>query len=171
MDVIVTKRNLRDRPVAAREGNGHGAPEARAPAPPRPAPARQDAPDAPLDRLLKLVPAEVVAGYTALLALATSIDDASAKYANVFAMCACSALLILAISRAGKMHDPPLAPPLLQYVFSLLAFWAWACSIRDPLQAFGYMLPPWIPAFACVLVPTFGVLVIDMLDGPRERRA
>jgi hypothetical protein len=67
---------------------------------------------------------------------------------------------VLALRNASKDRD---APPL-QYIFSLLAFWAWAFAIRDPLVPFHHATPPWIPAFACVLVPLFGSYFIDVVE-------
>ena len=112
------------------------------------------------DRVLKLVPAEVIAGYTALLAIANNITTASLKLALPIALLACTLLTVLALRSSGKERKPP----PLQYVFSVLGFWAWAMAIRDPLVPFGLATPVWIPAFACVLVPCFGSYLIGAVE-------
>lgn len=116
------------------------------------------------DRVLKLVPAQVVAGYTALIAIIDTISTDSLKVAQPVALVACTILTVLALRDAGKTREPP----HLQYLFSLLAFWAWAFAIRDPLVPFGFATPSWIPAFACVLVPLFGSYLIDVVDNQRS---
>ena len=116
--------------------------------------------DGLFDRVLKLVPAEVIAGYTALLAIADGISTSSLKAALPVALLACTLLTVLALRNAGKERTPP----PLQYVFSLLGFWAWAMAIRDPLVPFGHTTPVWIPAFACVLIPLFGSYLIDVVE-------
>lgn len=116
--------------------------------------------DGLFDRVLKLVPAEVIAGYTALLTIVDTISTSSLKFALPVAVAACTALTLLALRNAGKSREPP----RLQYVFSLLAFWTWAFAIRDPLVPFDRVTPSWIPAFGCVLVPLFGAYLIDVAD-------
>ena len=116
--------------------------------------------DGQYDRILKLVPAEVIAGYTALIAIIGTISTSSLEVALPVALVACTALTVLALRNASKDRD---APPL-QYIFSLLAFWAWAFAIRDPLVPFHHATPPWIPAFACVLIPLFGSYFIDVVE-------
>ena len=116
--------------------------------------------DGQYDRILKLVPAEVIAGYTALIAIIGTISTSSLEVALPVALVACTALTLLALRNASKDRD---APPL-QYIFSLLAFLAWAFAIRDPLVPFGHATPSWIPAFACVLIPLFGSYFIDAVE-------
>ena len=178
MNVILTRKNLARTPrPPATNGNGHaaggkesgviGAPgavpmPAPAPAGTRPAAAAAGTtPDDTLTRIVKLVPGEVIAGYTALLAVTASVQDSSVKWATPIAMVACTVVVWLSLRRAGRTHEPPVEPQPAQYLFSTLAFWAWAMAIRDPLVGFGYFVPNWIPAFGCVLVPIFGAYVID----------
>jgi hypothetical protein len=175
MNVILTRKNLeRARRPHGTNGNGHapaasgresgviGAPGALpAPAASRPAAEAGTTPDDTLTRIIKLVPGEVIAGYTALLAVTASVQDSSVKWATPIALVACTLVVGLSLRRAGRSHEPPVEPQPAQYLFSILAFWSWALAIRDPLIGFGYYTPTWIPAFGCVLVPIFGAYVID----------
>lgn len=165
MNVIVTNANRPKR----KPTNGAGGNEAGIPGKPTQTALAADATDAApvdgtLDRLLKLVPAEVIAGYTALLSITASVDNDSVKFAIPSALAACTVLIFLILRRAGKQQSPPVKPVKLQYVFSVLAFWVWALAIRDPLDKFGYATPSWLPAFGCVLVPLFGAYLIDATD-------
>jgi hypothetical protein len=124
------------------------------------APAADLKPDGTLDRLLKLVPGDVIAGYTALLAIGASVDKDVVRYATPVALLACTILVIIGIRNAGASHSPPVAPHPAQYIIAVLAFWAWGITIRDPLAGWNCAIPTWIPAFATVLIPTFGALLL-----------
>ena len=164
MEVIRTRKNSPASPVVS-GGNEAGIPGVPGVTPPASQEkTASDAPDGTFDRLLKLVPSEVVAGYTALLAIAAAATGDAVEYAIPVGIVACSILLVLALRRAGQQMKPPQAPPTLQYVFSMAAFWTWAFAIEDPLEPFGYHVPQWITAFGCVLVPLFGSFVIDIAD-------
>jgi hypothetical protein len=134
------------------------------PAPTPEAPAKAD--DL-LSRVVKLVPGEVAAGYTALLAVVSSAShDSTVKYAAPTAILLCGVLLVMLIRRAGQTHQPPVKPHPMQYVVSVAAFLAWAFSIRNPLDGFDRELPSWICGFAIVLIPIFGGLLLQ--ERPRE---
>ena len=154
MQVIVTKKNRK--PAGGYESDSGGSED-------------QTPPDGMLDRIIKLVPAEVIAGYTALLAITSSISkevDASIRFAIPAAIAAFTILIPLIFRRLSKQQGREVPWP--QYVFSVLAFWVWAVSIRDPFVAFGCEIPTWIPAFGCVLLPLFGSYLIDFTDSPPE---
>jgi hypothetical protein len=126
-------------------------------------------PDDLTTRVLKLVPGEVAAGYTALLAIVSAAgNDSTIKYAALTAIAACSILIVMLIRQAADTHVPRVKAHPFQFIASLLAFWAWAFSIRNPLEGFGRELPPWISGFAIVLVPLFGALILR--DRPSAAR-
>jgi multidrug transporter EmrE-like cation transporter len=123
-----------------------------------------------IDRALKLIPGEVTAGYTALLAFAETASDATAKWAQLVAIAICTALIVILIRRDARARVPPVTPHVLQYVISILAFWAWTFVIRNPLAGFGVAVPTWIPGFAIVLIPIFGSLLFGEEPPRREER-
>jgi hypothetical protein len=110
-------------------------------------------PDDAVQRLVKLIPGEAAALYTAAVAMA----DARALPPVAFVLAL--AVLLLSLRREGMVHTPPVKPPVQQYVFRSLAFAAWAFAIRNPL-AFAFEVPSWIPAVAIIFIPALGALVI-----------
>jgi hypothetical protein len=166
MDVILTDANLAEaavRPPPAREifNESTAASKLRSALPGLTAEASAK-PDDLLSRVVKLVPGEVAAGYTALLAIVSSAGhDVTVKYAAPTAILLCSVLLVMLIRRAGQTHEPPVNPHPVQYVVSVAAFLAWAFSIRNPLEGFDRELPSWICGFAIVLIPIFGGLLLE----------
>src|SRR5215467_8549935 len=141
MDVILTDANLAAagvRHVVAREtfNESTAAPSSR-PAVQQPSADASTKSDDLLSRVVKLVPGEVAAGYTALLAIVSSAGQGgTVKYAAPTAILLCSVLLVMLIRRAGQNHQPPVKPHPIQYVVSVAAFLAWAFSIRNPLEGF-----------------------------------
>jgi hypothetical protein len=108
-----------------------------------------DPPDGWLTRIRKIVPTEVIATYAVLAAF-------DVRVALPMAMMAGSLAIVFALRRGSLDRDPP----PLQYVFSLLAFWAWAFAIRDPLD----VTPPEVPALACIALPILGSYFIDVVE-------
>jgi hypothetical protein len=110
------------------------------------------------ERIRKLIPAEVIAGYVAIAAIISAVSPNS--FAIFFALVGGVAATIVSLLRAGTHREPP----ILQYAFSSLTFLAWAFTIRDPLQVFGITTPDVIPAACCVIVPVFGAYFIDVVE-------
>lgn len=122
-----------------------------------------------VSRVVKLIPGEVAAGYTALLVVtASAADDPTVKWAAPIGIALCVVLIVMLIRRAGEVHQPPITPHPTQYIISVLAFVAWAFSIRNPLDGFHREVPVWITGFAIVLLPIFGGLFLR--DRPPRKK-
>jgi hypothetical protein len=91
-------------------------------------------PETKLDRLLKLIPTEVIAAYPAALALAATI--AWPYYELTIAALGLLAV-VLVLRNDGARLTPPATPTLRQYVLRALAFAAWTLVIGNPLGALG----------------------------------
>ena len=119
-------------------------------------------PDDTVSKILKMVPGEVSAAYTAALALGDGKSDAD--HLPIVAFVLCLILIPLLLIHDGKKYSPPVAPDPRQYVIQGLAFTAWAFSIRNPLAVWSIVVPVWIPALAMLFIPIFGGLIIGNGD-------
>jgi hypothetical protein len=127
-------------------------------------------------RVYKLIPAEVTAGYIALLSgvgLLTGNDteaakrvmaDDTTKWAPALAILAGTLWVLLALRSEGAKLDPPVKPMGRQYLITSLGFWAWAASISDPFAAVDRAIPAWILFFAIVLIPSLGAYWLNSKD-------
>ena len=164
MDVIVTKDNL-DQAAAkpAKDGDFHPETTTKPAASPV---------DTDVARVLKMVPGEVAALYTAMLALvassASGSGDSTTKYAAPIAIVLCCIMIVMWIRRSGERHTPPVTPHPTQYIVTVLAFLAWAFSIRNPLEGFGREVPSWISGFSIIVLPIFGGLFLR--DRPKPAK-
>ncbi|MFT3696965.1 MAG: hypothetical protein QM831_27735 [Kofleriaceae bacterium] len=118
-------------------------------------------PDRAIDRVIKLVPAHVIAGYVLVLAIGDAISPGWVGYALPIAMVAGCILAATGLRAASEEQGDV---PALQYYFSCATFLAWAFAIRDPLPRFGFTTPAGIPALACVAIPVFGSYFIDVVE-------
>ena len=184
MKVILTRKNLaaararaaktppRDRPTGGQEST-----LTEAPLPPP-----EGAPDSYVQRVYKLIPAEVTAGYIALLsgvgligdhaatpatptaASAVAHADDTTRWAPLVAIIVGTLWAILALRADGASQRPAVTPLRRQYALTVLAFWAWGASISDPLRAFDAAIPSWILFFAIVLIPSLGAYWLAEAD-------
>lgn len=186
MNVILTRSNLAAARAKAPRGgrggvqSGGGGNESTVDDEGREAPPADTSPDPYVQRVYKLIPAEVTAGYIALLAgvgvlggapaadepvaaggtgVATRVDE-TIKWAPLAAIVIGTLWTVLALRAAGARHRPPVKPLKRQYVITVLAFWAWAASVSDPAVAFGWNIPAWILFFGIVLIPAVGAYLM-----------
>lgn len=110
-----------------------------------------------IDRLLKLIPSEVLMAYPAALALATQI-----AWPSYDTMLAVLGLVLVAATlyRDGKIHQLP--QDWKQYVVRGLAFASWALLIGEPLKPFGVDLETarTTGSVGAVFIPMLGYFVL-----------
>ena len=70
----------------------------------------------------------------------------------------------MALRADGGRQTPPVVPLRRQYLLTVLAFWAWAASVSNPLAAFGVEIPGWTLFFAIVLIPALGAYWLAEAD-------
>lgn len=114
-------------------------------------------PETKLDRLLKLIPTEVIATYPAALALAATI---AWPYYELTITALGLIAVVLVLRHDGARLEPPLAPTLRQYVLRCLAFAAWTLVIGNPLAVLGLDAAHAhvIGAVGAVFIPLLGYL-------------
>lgn len=118
-------------------------------------------PDRAWERINKLVPAQVIAGYVLVVAIGDAVAPQWVSYALPVAMVVGCVVATFGLRSASEEQGDV---PALQYYFSCATFIAWAFAIRDPLAAFGMTTPTGIPALACVAIPVFGSYFIDVVE-------
>jgi hypothetical protein len=109
-----------------------------------------------LDRVLKLIPTEVVTAFTAAITLGA---DVSWKYFDLAVTAAGVLLVVLVLERDGRVTG--MHPRLSQFAIRTLAFLAWALLVSEPLT-------PWFAsddvrraaAIAVVAIPLLGFLAL-----------
>jgi hypothetical protein len=120
-------------------------------------------PETDLDRILKLIPTEVLALYTATAPLADRLRWTSVPLVLFFLGIA---LVPLALFLDGWAMNVPARWP--QYVVRTLAFIAWAVAISWPFTPW---LPEddltWVTSLAVLLVPLLGGYLLRTRSGPR----
>jgi hypothetical protein len=136
------------RPAAA--GTSSEAPLAPASVPPRP-PALGES---QLERLIKLVPADVVALYIPAIGLGTLTTwPYYALAVTIGATVLVPTLLYLDARSSGDRVQA------VQYIVRTLAFVAWAFVISQPLAP--YHLNPVVPALIALVLPVLGERLLD----------
>lgn len=128
-------------------------------------PARRESravtPETKLDRLLKMIPTEVIAAYPAVLALSALV---SWPYYEATIAALGVAAVVLVLRRDGIANH--VQPPLRQYVVRCLAFAAWTLVIGNPLaplsvsseqaHLFGAVGAAFIPVLGYLTLPLPG---------------
>lgn len=118
-------------------------------------------PDRAWERICKLVPAQVIAGYVVVLAIGDAAALSLVPYALPIAMVVGCIVVVLGLRAASDEQGDV---PGLQYYFSCATFVAFAFAIRDPLVMFGLATPAGIPALTCITIPVFGSYFIDVIE-------
>jgi hypothetical protein len=115
-----------------------------------------------LDRLLKLIPSEVLVAYPAVVALGA---PSAWPYYELALLLTGLLVVNLSLHRDGKTSK--LIPDWRQYLVRSLAFVAWALVISSPLAPFADWINTddvrWVASFAAVGIPVVGYLLL-----PRE---
>lgn len=111
---------------------------------------RETAPrESDLDRVLKLIPAEVISLYITARGLS---DDTIVFPLVLFGLALALVPTILALdARRSRVPAPP-----LQYVLRTLAFVVWAFAVGQPLAGVGVVVPDWVPGLLVLLIPILG---------------
>ncbi|NVB79115.1 MAG: hypothetical protein HOV81_12010 [Kofleriaceae bacterium] len=117
-----------------------------------------------LDRILKLIPTEILAFYTAAVPISPQVPWKLFP----FALFVTGLVLVpLVLFLDGRNTSQPASPA--QYVVRILAFAAWAMAISWPFSAWssGEDLN-WVRSLAVLIVPLIGALVLrgDKLPTP-----
>jgi hypothetical protein len=106
-----------------------------------------------LDRILKLVPTEVLAFYTAAVPITPHVPW---TYFPLTLFLTGVALVPLVLFLDGRTMNAPARWP--QYVVRTLAFIAWALAISWPFA-------PWLPKDSIGWVSSLAVLIIPLIGG------
>jgi hypothetical protein len=115
-----------------------------------------------LDRILKLIPTEILAFYTAVTPIAPQVPWRHFLFV-VFLVCV--ALVPVVLYLDGKNTDAGAGWP--QYVVRTLAFVAWAIAISWPFSAWSNGDDfNWLRSLSVIVVPLVGSLLL-----PRARLA
>lgn len=109
-----------------------------------------------LDRILKLIPTEIIALYTAAVPIAPQVPWRLFPFA-LFVVCLLLVPVVLFLD--GRNTSQPARWP--QYVVRTLAFFAWANAISWPFSPWivGDDLN-WVRSLAVVIVPLIGALLL-----------
>jgi len=136
-------------PVPRVKTPGLPSPTVTAEQPTKPAPINESL----IERLVKLVPADVIAVYVPALGLGKLTTWPQYPLAIAIAATLLVPLLLWLDARGAKEDVPT-----LQYVVRTLAFIAWALLISDPLGP--GVIGPVVPALVALLLPIFGERVL-----------
>jgi hypothetical protein len=163
--VILTARNVEEARMRAAAEGGEGRPGGKEADLGGPSAAGGVAPAAKADdalaKILKMVPGEAAVAYTAGIAIGTQAGDSTAKFLAPVVFVLCAIMIPFLIARDGARLSPPVKPERTQYLFQLLAFFAWAFSIGNPLAGLGVAVPKWIPSVFAIFLPVFGGLFLN----------
>jgi hypothetical protein len=107
-----------------------------------------------LERLSKLVPADVIALYIPAIGIGTFTSWPYYVLAVTLGATALVPTLLYLDARSSKERVSP-----TQYIVRTLAFVAWAFAIGQPLTP--YQVNPLIPALIGLLLPVLGERLID----------
>lgn len=158
MSVILTKRNIsRAIPALAsarRTSDTLGLDTQKAEAQPPQGTGVEPKPDDSLTRIMKMIPGEATALYTAAVAI-----DQQSHALPIAAFVGCAVVVVLVIKRSGDQHNPPIEPEPMQYVFQLLAFTAWALAIRSPIAPY-VAIPDWVVPLVVLFIPVIGGFIL-----------
>lgn len=114
---------------------------------------RRRVPSPPLlDRVVRLVPVEVITPYTAALAVA----QGAAAHLELVLLAAGVLATVLVLALDARRHR--LRACRTQHVVRVLSFAAWAFAVANPLAP-AAPVPVWLPAIAIVAVPLLGSLL------------
>src|SRR5262245_518681 len=128
-------------------------------------PSAETVPDDALARILKLIPGPAAVAYTAAMATLASSVEPSRRFVGPISFVLACLIVVLVIWREGRDHQPPVTPLKRQYAVQLVAFWAWAFTIRNPVEPWWHV-PTWIPALAVIFIPIFGALLLTSPKSP-----
>ena len=105
--------------------------------------------DAFKDRLVKLIPSEIVAFYLVALGIASGANSWYVLAAFAFS------LILTPVFLWRTTSDDKCKPQTKQYVLTILAFVIWALATSQPLACIGLLVPP---AAAALLLAAFTIV-------------
>jgi hypothetical protein len=109
-----------------------------------------------LDRILKLIPTEVLALYTGALPLASEVPS---RHFTFIMFVACLVLVPVVLVMDGKATGQTARWP--QHVLRMLAFCVWAMACSWPFAAWvSADNTRWVVALGVLLVPFLGALIL-----------
>lgn len=126
--------------------------------PPAPGAESTAPPDDYLGRLVKYVPAEVIAAFLAIDGVAKSLTGDTVQFAI-----SSVAYVVLAVGTYPHLRYVAGVIKARQIMISVLAFLVWGFAIGGPFVFFDW----WQPAFGAILVAlvTFGIPIFENLPG------
>jgi hypothetical protein len=120
-----------------------------------------------LDRLLKMLPSDVLLFYPAAVALTSTIPWA---YYQLLMVAIGLAAIIINLHRDAKANKLP--DDWRQYLVRCAAFVAWALFVSTPLAPFARWIPPQtvhqVASLAAVLVPLLGFVLLPRAPSSKE---
>jgi hypothetical protein len=114
--------------------------------------------DSTLERLIKLIPADVAAVYVPALGLGSLTSWPQTQYALVVSIVGTLLVPLLLYLDARAAHE---RVPLVQYVVRTLCFVVWALLIGKPLGADA--IPVIVPALTALVLPILGERLLRAL--------
>jgi hypothetical protein len=151
MAVILTRKNMADALPKQRSGKNESSLTGISRAEPPEGPT----PDDSIARIVKMLPGEATAAYTAALALVPN-----EPYVPLVAFALCGAIVVFALQQSGRRHSPPVKPETKQYVFQIAAFAAWAVAIKDPFTLLHFEVPKGVSGLAVLFIPVVGAYLM-----------
>jgi hypothetical protein len=112
-----------------------------------------------LDRVLKLIPTEILSFYTAAVPISAQVTSQTPQWLPFALFLVGLVLVPVVLYVDGQNTNQP--PPWPQYVIRTLAFVAWASAISWPFSPWtdGAGLR-WLCSLAVLVVPLLGALVV-----------